>query len=137
MATPTDDRSASRTHRHASGDSNPPRMARCTPVPISSRPPPAVTLGNEEGLGVYREEEAYPVIGHTASRDLRHPLDGGGGDPRPARVGALTDLDDHAYHVRATSLFRSASPPDEARNHGPRRGSSVINVPEGRGRGIP
>src|SRR5215212_9696624 len=77
-------------------------------LPISSRLPPAVVLGDEESLGIYREDEAYTATRFPCPCDLQRPLDGRGGDPGPARECTLTGLDGHAYHLRASPLFRSA-----------------------------
>src|SRR5215212_5282876 len=75
---------------------------------ISSCLPPARVFRDEEGLGVYREEEAYPSAGLAFPRYLQRILDGRGGDPGPARESALAGLDAHACHLRASPLFRSA-----------------------------
>src|SRR3712207_5724722 len=52
---------------------------------ISGRLPRAGRCGEEESLGVYREDEAHPAAGLPFSDDLQRALDGWGGDTRPVR----------------------------------------------------
>src|SRR3712207_4712803 len=67
--------------------------------PISGRLPPFGCFGDEEGLGVYREEEVCPAARLSSSRHLHRLLDRRGGHPHPAHYGALAHLDGHAYHL--------------------------------------
>src|SRR5215213_10089519 len=69
--------------------------------------------GDEESLRVYREEEAYPASRLPFSCQLQRQLDGGGGDPHPAREDTLANLDAHAYHLGAPLLLLSVSPSAE------------------------
>src|SRR5215211_3871129 len=55
--------------------------------------------GNEESLGIYREDDAHPAARFPSTCDLERTLDGRGGDPRPVCEGVLADLDGNAYHL--------------------------------------
>jgi hypothetical protein len=65
---------------------------------ISGRLPHAGFRGDKESLWVYREQEAHLEARSPCCCDLQRSFDGGGGDLHPARNGALTHLDAHAYH---------------------------------------
>src|SRR5215204_2509038 len=76
-------------------------FVQCMPTCcISSNFPLAVTFGDEESLGVYREDEAHPAARFTCPYDLQRPLDGRGGDRHSARKGSLTNRYAHTDHVR-------------------------------------
>src|SRR3712207_5240379 len=60
--------------------------------PLSSRLLSAGTSGDEESLGLYREDEAHPAARSPSTCGLERTLDGRGGDLHQVREGALTDL---------------------------------------------
>src|ERR671911_78182 len=61
----------------------------------------AGNFGDEESLGLYREDEAHPATRFFSTCDLERTLDGRGGDLRPVCEGAFADLDGNAYHLDA------------------------------------
>ena len=92
------------------------------------------TFGDEEGLRVYREEEAYLASTLSSPCDVQRPLDGRCGDPHPAREDALADFEAHAYHHRAPFSYRSVSPRCATASR--RRRPLVRKYMEAGGRGI-
>src|SRR5215208_4780660 len=95
-------------------------FVQCMPTCcISSNFPLAVTFGDEESLGVYREDEAHPAARFPCPCDLQRPLDGRAVTHTrrvraPSRISTLT----HIMSVFLLSLVL----------YGPSRTSRVSSV---------